>query len=271
VTLTEYNVEQGTEEWLAARRGIVTASVIGQLITYRTPTAIDFGCPECGAESNDPCRGKANPERSIQSLHRARTAVAKASNQPPRLGIARNDESRSVVAELAAERLTGFTDDHYVSDDMFRGHEDEPRAIEAYEKHYGVQVRSAGFLVNDDHGFRLGCSPDGLVGDDGLVECKSRRPKKHVQTVIADEVPAENMAQIMCGLLVTGRSWCDYISYSSGLHLWVKRVTPDERWFRAIVAAATEFEMTYGVMRAKYEVHTLGLPLTERIVEEMSL
>ena len=89
-------------------------------------------------------------------------------------------------------------------------------------------------MVRDDWGFKIGYSPDGLVGKDGLIEIKSRRPKKHLQTIIAGTVPAENMAQIQAGLLVSGRDWCDYISYCGGMRPWIKRVEPDTRWSPSI-------------------------------------
>jgi hypothetical protein len=82
-------------------------------------------------------------------------------------------------------------------------------------------------MVRDDWGFSLGYSPDGLVGDDGLIEVKCRRQKKHLQTILADEVPPENMAQLQCGLLVSGREWIDYVSYCGGMPMYVKRVYPD--------------------------------------------
>ena len=69
------------------------------------------------------------------------------------------------------------------------------------------QVDVLGFMIRDDWGYRIGYSPDGLVGDDGLIEVKSRRPKKHLQTILANEVPAENIAQIQTGLLVSQRKW----------------------------------------------------------------
>jgi hypothetical protein len=119
---------------------------------------------------------------------------------------------------------------------MLRGIEDEPRAVEVYSEHF-APVTTVGFMVRDDWGFSIGYSPDGLVGDDGLIEVKSRRAKKHLTTILADEVPVENMAQLQCGLLVSGREWIDYVSYCGGMPLYVKRVEPDQRWFDAITAA----------------------------------
>jgi predicted phage-related endonuclease len=211
------DIEQGSERWYDVRRGILTASVMGQLITPATQK------------------------------------------------IANNVTTRSITAELAAERITGFTDYSYASDDMIRGHDVEPLAVAAYSKHTDNPVTTLGFMVNDDHGFNLGCSPDGLVDDDGMIECKSRRPKKHLQTILADEVPAENMAQCQAALLVSGRDWVDYVSFSGGMPLYTKRVEPDEKWFRAIVAAATEFELAVTDMIATYRERVVGLPVMERI------
>jgi hypothetical protein len=219
VTLIELpDLVQGSDEWLDQRRGMVTASVVGQLVT------------------------------------------------PSTIKPAKNDHTRALTAELVAERITGWTDPQYVSDDMLRGTEDEPRAIDKYDERYGP-VTLSGFMVEDKWGFRIGYSPDALVGTDGLVEVKSRRPKKHLQTILSGEVPAENMAQIQCGLLVSGRQWCDYVSYCGGMPLYRLRVEPDARWQKAIVDAVALFEETAAQMVTDYHELTKGLPLTERVVE----
>lgn len=208
------DLEQGSDEWLAARCGLVTASVVGKLIT-------------------------------------------------PSLKVASNDTSRGVLATIAAERITGHVDPIAVTADMWRGTDDEPLARDKYAEH-NAPVEQVGFMTRDDWGFTLGYSPDGLVGDDGLIEIKSRRPKKHLQTVLADEVPPENMAQIQCGLLVSGRAWCDYVSYAGGMRLWTKRVEPDPTWMAVITDAGVSAEVSIAAMVARYEAATEGLPMTER-------
>ena len=115
-----------------------------------------------------------------------------------------NPDSRALTMLLVSERITGWTEDTYVSSAMWRGVEDEPRAVETYSQAY-APVETVGFMVRDDGGCRIGYSPDGLVGNDGLIEVKSRSPKEHVRVVIEDAVPAEHMAQLQCGLLVSGR------------------------------------------------------------------
>jgi hypothetical protein len=207
---------QGSDEWFAVRRGIVTASVVGQLITTKT------------------------------------------------IKPAANDYSRGLTALLVAERITGWTEFVYSNAAMERGTMDEPIARGVYSEHYAPAVET-GFMIRDDWGFSIGYSPDGLVGSDGLIEVKSRAPKKHLATILADEVPPENMAQIQCGLLVSGRDWCDYVSYCGGMPMWVKRVTRDDRWTDAIVDAVTAFEETAAQMVDTYLERVAGLATTERI------
>jgi hypothetical protein len=103
------------------------------------------------------------------------------------------------------------------------------------------------------------------------VEVKSRRQRIQLTTILAGGVPAEVMAQLQTGLLVSGRKWIDYISYSGGMPLYVKRVLPDPRWFRAITQAVDLFERTAAQIIADYTDATVGLPMTERIETEMVL
>lgn len=212
------NVEQGSDEWLQLRCGMLTASTIDALITRKTLTVAD------------------------------------------------NETARSLIAHLAAERITGYVEPTYVSSDMERGSFDEPYARDLYSEHYAPAVE-VGFMTQTFDGHILGYSPDGLVGDDGLIEIKSRRQKKHLQTVLADAVPAENMAQIQTGLLVSGRAWCDYISFCGGMPLYVKRVHPDEKWRTAIIAALTAYETRAADMIATFTTRTAGAPTPERLID----
>jgi len=176
---------------------------------------------------------------------------------------ASNDYSRTLTLSLVAERITNHTDPTYQSLDMMRGVMDEPIARDLYSKHY-APVAEMGFMIRDAGTWRLGFSPDGLVADDGLIEVKSRRQKSQVSTVLAGEVPLANMAQCQAGLLVSGREWLDYVSFSGGMHLYVKRVLPDPMWFEAIIEAAETFEENAAEMVAKYQAAVEGFPMTER-------
>jgi len=262
------NLEQRTEAWYEARRGIVTASAVGKLITERKLGAMDFDCPACSAPKGEPCRSKVKKDHEagapIKTLHSERTAVS-AANKTRVVEVASNDESRALTATLVAERIYGFTDPTWQSNDMFRGVVDEPYARDAYAKHFGVDVQEVGFVVRDFGGFKLGLSPDGLVGDDGGIEIKSRRTGRHVQTVLAGTVPPENVAQVQCALLVTGRKWWDYVDYAGGTHLFVTRVYPNPIWQRVIVEAVKAFEANAQEMTRLYEEAVAGFPMTDRI------
>lgn len=256
------DLEQGTDEWLAARCGIVTASVVGQLVTSRQPSAIETDCPECGAEAVYPCTGK-RTLGPLKTLHPARAAAARDLDHVIAADTT-SDTARGLTMTLAAERITGHVEPVQPSRAMERGTLDEPYAREKYAENY-APVNEMGFMIREFDGFKIGFSPDGLVNDDGLIEIKSRAQKTQLKTVLANEVPAENMAQIQAGLLVSGRSWCDYVSYSGGMKLWTKRVYPDPDWHAAIIDAVEQFETTATEIVSTYLDATADMPMTERI------
>lgn len=208
-------LQQGSPEWHDQRRGLVTASVVGKLLT-------------------------------------------------PSLKVADNDVSRGLTATLVAERITGWTEETPMTSDMWRGVESEPFAREIYSEHY-AEATEVGFMLREEDDWSLGYSPDGLVGDDGLIEIKSPRAKTHLKTILADEVPAHYMAQCQAGLLVSGRDWIDFVSYCGGMPLYVKRVLPDEKWAEAIEAACRTFEWNAGHIVADYRQRVAAMPQTERI------
>lgn len=253
------NLEQRSEAWFEARRGIVTASAVGKLLTVRKLGAIDFECPNCGAAAQSACISSRGGGE-MKSLHKERTPSA--ANKTTVIEPASNDESRGLTATLVDERIYGITEPTYMTDPMWRGQIEEPFARDLYSKTF-APVTEVGFMTEDKWGFKIGFSPDGLVGTDGLIEIKSRGGKKHLQTALAGSVPIENMAQIQCGLLVSGRDWCDYISYASGRHLYRVRVRPDERWQKAIVDAVRTFERNASEFMAQYLEAVDGMPVAD--------
>ena len=194
-------------------------------------------------------------EQGSEEWHALRCGILTASEMKfivtPTLKPASNDKERAHLFELLGQRITQHTEPRYISDDMLRGHEDEIEARIRYAENF-APVTECGFVTNDDHGFVIGYSPDGLVDYDGLIECKSRRQKYQVETILADKVPEEYMLQIQTGLLVTGRKWLDFVSYCAGLPMFVKRVFPDARYQDAIIAAATDFERLLQEAQQKY-------------------
>lgn len=192
----------------------------------------------------------------------------------PTLKPADNEKTRAHLYELLAQRITGHVEPVFVTDDMLRGHEDEILARQLYHDRYSP-VTEAGFITNDCWGFTLGYSPDGLVGDDGLIEIKSRRAKFQVQTILdnvdSDTVPADYLFQVQTGLLVTERKWLDFISYSGGLPMATIRIYPLPEVQDAILAAAARAEGTLAAMQKRYEILLASkarLIPTERTIEQ---
>lgn len=186
---------------------------------------------------------------------------------PKTLKVASNDKERGHLYELLAQRVTGYVEPSYISDDMLRGMGDEILARALYSEKY-APVQEVGLVTNDQWGFTMGYSPDGMVGDDGMIECKSRAQKYQAQTFVEGEVPEEYLLQIHTGLLVTGRKWCDFISYCGGMPMFVKRVTPNPDLHKIIVDAARGFEARLIAARARYDAAIVGFEPTERTVEE---
>lgn len=268
MTLTTYDTfEQGSDEWLAARCGIPTASVIGGLISTGIIGAAGYACPDCGAAVDEPCLSKSTATpKPIKSFHDARADVAvevSAVTYEPATG----ETARAIAVSLAAERITGHVDPVYVNADMQRGHDEEPLSRDLYAASRGVTVDQVAFMVEDKWGYQIGFSPDGLIGDDGLFETKSRRQKKQVLTVVSGEVPPENYMQLQCGLLVSGRKWIDFASYSNGMPFWTKRVYPNPVAFKAILRAVEKLEADIAEIVAKYEAAVEGLPCAPRLAE----
>ena len=210
-------VTQGSDEWLAMRCGLLTASEMKHVIT-------------------------------------------------PTLKAANNDKTRAHLYELLAQRVTNYVEPVYISTDMLRGTEDEFYARQAYAEHH-APVEQVGFVTNDRWGFTIGYSPDGLVGNDGLIEVKSRRQKFQVQTVIenvlTDTAPLDFMLQCQTGLMVSERQWLDFISYSGGLPMATIRVWPDPVVQDAIEAAATDFEAR---LQSKLNLYREALASNARLI-----
>lgn len=266
MTLTIHpKMQQRSPEWYAARRGMVTASIVDKLVTVAAPDATAVACPKCETIAGTACVSLSSKARAeIKSFHDERTQAA--ANLPPTYVAATGDTARGLVMALAAERIAQHTEDTFVSSDMWRGIEAEPYARDVYAEHCTNEpVDECGFMVREFDGFSIGYSPDGLVGDDGLIEIKAPRQKGHLTNVTSGEVPGYYMAQLQTALLVSGRKWIDFVSYNGGMHLWPKRVTADPAWQAGILAAAQKAESDIAEIVAKYEAATVGLPLTKRI------
>lgn len=118
---------------------------------------------------------------------------------------------RSYMDELLAEKL-GCVIEGYKNPVILRGTETEPVARSQYEIERGVMVREVGFVMHPTiAGF--GASPDGLVGDDGLIEIKCPNTVTHLATLESGFIDGKYQWQMLAQMACTGRQWCDFMSY----------------------------------------------------------
>lgn len=135
------------------------------------------------------------------------------------------------IAELIAER-SEFAAPYvapsggYVTDEMAEGIRREPEARAWYALQAGCEVRQVGFVLSACG--RWGCSPDGLIGADGVLELKNPAPRTHVRYRLRGGLPPEYRCQVHGALVVTGRRWADFVSYCPGFPPLLVRVEPDE-------------------------------------------
>lgn len=164
------------------------------------------------------------------------------------------------AAQLVAERLTGTVEQSFTNAAMQWGTDKEPDARNAYSFRYDVDVDLVGFV---DH-FTIpmaGASPDGLIGDSGLVEIKCPNTATHIATLLDGKVPTKYFTQIQWQLDCCNAAWCDFVSYVPRLphemQLFVKRVPVDEEYIKMlrdevlgfldeVAATVNELQSLYG-------------------------
>jgi putative phage-type endonuclease len=176
-------LEQGSDEWKAARLGHVSASNIAAVMS----------------------KLKDGSESATRRAYKIR---------------------------LVAERLTGMAQETYKNAAMEWGNEQEPFARIAYEATEGLLVDKTGFWKHPDKEW-IGVSPDGLVGNDGLIEIKCPNTTTHLEYLWDEVVPSEYRKQIQMQLWVTRRKWCDFVSYDPRLppknQLFITRCERDDK------------------------------------------
>lgn len=200
-------MEQGTDEWFAARCGKVTASKISDVMMKQTTAGY-----------------------------------------------------RNYKAQLMCERLTGNVAESFSNAAMQWGTDTEPQARAAYEFYNGVTVDEIGFV---DHPSipNTGASPDGLVGDDGMIEIKCPNTATHLETLLGGKIPPRYYDQMQWQMECAGRVWCDFASFDprlpEAMQLHVQRVDRDEARIKEIIEGVTslldQIDSEIAALREKYE------------------
>jgi putative phage-type endonuclease len=150
---------------------------------------------------------------------------------------------RDYLTELVVERLTQQPIQRFQNAAMTWGTEQEPAARAAYERITGRIVEETGFVAHDT--LMAGCSPDGLVDWDGLIEIKCPwNTANHIETLL-NGMPAEHIPQVQGQLWITGREWCDFVSYDprmpAELQLHVQRIQRDEAFIADLERRVSSF------------------------------
>lgn len=168
---------QNSPEWLIHRIGMVTASRVADVVGRKQPTA-----------------------------------VQKKEGQPGDYLKKRED----YLISVCVERLTGRASENYVSPAMEYGLETEPLAKAAYEIRTDREIIPVGFATHPTIEW-FGASPDGLIGEDGLLETKCPNTSTHLAYLLDGEVPIDYMPQMLAQMACTERKWCDFVSYDPRL------------------------------------------------------
>lgn len=157
---------------------------------------------------------------------------------------------KNYMAQLLTERLTGKPTESFTNAAMQWGIDTEPQARAMYELHTGLDVVETGFTPHPD--LAAGASPDGLVGEDGLVEIKCPNTATHIDTLLSGKIDKKYILQMHWQMICEGRQWCDFVSFDprlpSAMQLFVKRVYRDEVLVEEILSAVKSFLAELNVM-----------------------
>lgn len=237
------NYEQGSEDWLRARAGVITASrycdareklnlLTDQQATYVAALKAGLSQPEALAKAG--YKNKPTASAIDQAMAGAQMWYWGA-------------KAKSYAALVAMETISREPlDDTFVTYAMRRGRELEPQSRNVYQIRTGAVVEEVSLILTDDE--RFGYSADGLVDDDGLVEIKVPMACDKLVDVWANPQNAhlEYIDQINGGLWVTGRKWCDLVIYcpwlkSVGKDLFIKRIHRDDNAIEALESDLLDF------------------------------
>lgn len=163
---------------------------------------------------------------------------------------------------LISELLTGKpTPEGFKSPSMMRGNVMEEEAANGYAFKFDIEPVRVGFVTDSNR--TMGCSPDRLIGDDGLLEIKCPEAHTHVAYLLDEKLDREYWPQVQGQLLVTGRKWCDIITYYPEMPLLTLRVTRDEAYLadlrRYLKLFHESMERKKQILEAKgYKIHNFG-------------
>lgn len=235
------DVKQRSEEWDALRLGIPTASAFSKIICGRLKD--QHFCPSCGTEF----------ERKRKKCECGGTPTTR---PVARLSTQQDAYFYDLLSQYCWGSEEYTPESEYQSMYMQRGIFLEAHAIAAYEMVCGTPVVKCGFVSNDAG--TIGGSPDGLVGEDGLIELKIPKINTHIRYLCTGEIEDDYNSQAQGLLWLTGRRWCDVVSYTDAfvdhpdMMLATTRVPRDEAYIAQLEKAVTSFSNRLEARKAEF-------------------
>lgn len=144
---------------------------------------------------------------------------------------------RTYLYKLAGERITGTPMESYTNKYMERGKALEPEARNYYAFLTNSKLQRVGFIKNTNKG----CSPDSLIGNDGMLEVKTEAPHLLIERLETDKLPDDHYAQLQGNLWVSEREWIDALIYFPGMPASLKRVFRSDEYIKNLAIAVDKF------------------------------
>lgn len=176
-------------------------------------------------------------EQGSETWHACRRGIPTASRFADVLAKGQGITRRKYLLTLAGEAITGECAESFSNAHMERGHVMEADARNLYAFDHDVEPELVGFMRRG----RAGCSPDSLVGDNGMLEIKSKLPHLQLDVLEKGKLPSEHVAQVQGQLWIAGRDWCDFVSYWPRLPLFCIRVERDDKYIATLEQAVADF------------------------------
>lgn len=198
----------------------------------------------------------AQPDQRTAEWYESRKGRITASRVGAILGLSKYRTAADVLRDMVREYF-GAPREFVGNEATAYGEAHEGDALAAYEHRYAVMVEPCGLIPHPEHDF-LAASPDGLVGADGLVECKCPFRARYTTP------SAEYVAQMQLQMLCTGRAWCDFVIWREGEPIIVERVQRDPDWLTSNVEALSNFMLEYDEAIASKEAAAPYLADKER-------
>lgn len=190
------------------------------------------------------------PQRSDE-WYRVRMGIPTASMFATVMAQGEGKTRYAYMRKLAGEIITQAPMESYTNEDMERGNEIEPELRARYAFERDVEITPVGFIKN---GFK-GCSPDGLIGKDGMVQFKSAAPHVMIEILLDGQVPKKHLPQLDGEMWVAERKWTDLVigTVSKRFPLFIRRIHRDEARIKRLTAEVSTFNVELREMVKKIE------------------